>query len=242
LTAEAYGRTATVRAGTTSRSDAWWEVVYGPERSWLGGGPQLTVVHRDAEGRPDGYLLYSTDLAGGGWHGVPRGTVHVRELLGATAEAELALWAYATRVPLTRHVRWELAPVDTPVRWRTRDPRQLRTVAWRDMLWLRVLDVAALLERRSYDLDGRVTFEVGGTDDRVAGAWTLSVWGGVGRVTRGGRAEVSMDPAALGSVVLGGVGLGELAAAGHVSGERTAMARLAALLRSPVRPFSLSRF
>ena len=243
LAAEAYRRVANVRAGTTSRSDAWWEVVYGPERTWIGGGPQLTVLHRDGDGAPDGYLLYVADLAGGGWHGVPGGTVQVRELLGASAEVELALWDRATRVPLTRRVRWELAPVDTPVRWRMRDPRQLRTIAWRDMLWLRVLDAAALLERRSYEVDGRVAFEVhapGG--DPVGGTWTLAVSDGVGQLSPGGRPELSLDAASLGSVALGGIGVGELSAAGRVTGDRAAVARLAALLRTPVQPFSLSRF
>ena len=241
--AEAYRRVSTVRSGTTSRSDAWWEVVYGPERTWLGGGPQLTVIHRDTDGAPDGYLLYVADLAGGGWHGVPGGTVQVRELLGASAEVELALWDRATRVPLTRRVRWELAPVDSPVRWWMRDPRQLRTIAWRDMLWLRVLDVAALLEGRSYEVDGRVTFEVQGPDDDpVSGTWTLAVSEGVGRVSRGGRPEVSLDLASLGSVALGGIGMGELSAAGRVTGDRVAVARMAALFRTAVQPFSLSRF
>lgn len=243
LAAEVYAELGRRVAGTVSRSDAWWDVVFGAEAGWLGGGPQLSVVHRDGDGRPDGYLLYTVKPGPADGHWTPEATVRVRELVGLDLTAQLALWDHCTRVPLTRRVRWEPAPVDTPIRWHLADPRQLRTVAAHDLLWLRVLDVAAVLQARRYDVEGRVSFQlVAPEDPLLAGAWTLDASGGGAVVRRGGDPAVVLGLPELGSAVLGGVGIGELAAAGQVLGEAGDVALLARLLATPTRPFCLSKF
>lgn len=243
LVEEVYRRLARRVAGTTSRSDAWWDAVFSSEASWLGGGPQLAVVHRDADGEVDGYLLYRVDGGGGDGHWVPDGTVKVRELVALDVTAELALWRFCTRVPLTRRVRLELAPVDLRLRWHLADPRQLRTVASHDLLWLRPLDVPALLQARTYRAEGKVAFHLDApSDPEVHGRWTLDVGGGGATVTRGGGGDVRLPLPVLGSTVLGEVRLVEFAGAGLVDGDAREVALLSDLLGTDSRPFCFSKF
>jgi predicted acetyltransferase len=243
LAQDVYARVAGRLAGTVSRSAAWWDAVFSTEASWLGGGPFLTVVHRDAAGTPDGYLMYAVERAADDHSWLARDVVVVRELVGSTLDAELALWRFAVGVPLTRTVRLELAPVDLRLRWHLADPRQLRARAVRDMLWLRPVDLGPLVERRRYDAPGRVSFalDVPG-DDRLAGPWTVTVEGGRGTLERGGEPQVHLALPALANALLGDVRLVELAAAGLVSGDAAALRRLSTLLATDTRPFNLSKF
>lgn len=243
MVADLYRQVAQRVAGTTSRSDAWWDAVFGGESSWLGGGAQLCVVHRERSGRPDGYVLYTVESGPSDGQWIAGGTVKVRELVGLDLTAELALWEYCTRIPLTRKVRLELAPVDPRLRWHLADPRQLRTVASHDLLWLRPLDLAGLLEARTYDADGRVAFEVEApADDDTAGTWTLEVAGGRGVVRRGGSPTVRLGLPALATLCLGEVTAVGLAAAGMVSGESDDVRLLSRMLATDIRPFCFSKF
>lgn len=240
---DVYAELARHQAGTTSRSEAWWDAVFATEASWLGGGPQLVVVHRAADGRPDGYLLYTVDSSGGAGHWVADGTVAVRELVGLDLGVELALWQHATGVALTRRVRLELAPVDLRLRWHLADPRQLRTVALHDLLWVRPLDVARFLGARSYAAEGRVAVHVDQPDDReVHGAWTIDAGGGGADVARGGRPGVRLPLPALATAAMGEASVVELWRAGLVAGEAHDVRQLSALLATEDRPFCFSKF
>ena len=243
LAAQVYASVAARVAGTTSRSAAWWEVVFGSEDSWMGGGSPLAVVHRDRSGRPDGYLLYRLEYGDSRGHWVADATLVVRELVAPDLDVELALWQFATRVPLTRRVRLELAPVDLRLRWHLADPRQLRTVASHDLLWLRPLDLVPLVECRCYDSDGRIGFHLDAPGDpELDGTWTLQAAGGSAGLERGGSATVRFGLAVLASVLLGEARVSELAAAGLVSGDPESVALLSALWATEARPFTLSKF
>lgn len=240
---DVYAELARRRAGTMSRSEAWWDAVFATEASWLGGGPQLVVVHRDADGRPDGYLLHTVDSSGGAGHWVADGTVTVRELVGLDLGVELALWRHAISVPLTRRVRLELAPVDLRLRWHLADPRQLRTVALHDLLWVRPLDIARFLAARSYPVEGRVVVNVDQPDDpEVHGAWTIEAAGGGATVVRGGEPTVRLPLPVLATAALGEASVVELGRAGLVAGEADDVRRLSALLATEERPFCFSKF
>src|SRR5690606_35332075 len=132
--------------------------------------------------RPDGYLLYRHQ----GWTR-PR-TLQVKDLVGLTPEVELALWRFAAEMDLTDVVKGD-APVDDPLQWALDDPRRRRVVKIQDVVWLRVLDVPAVLEARPWFADGTVVIEVTDQLGHASGRWRVT--------TRDGAAwvEAANDPA-----------------------------------------------
>ncbi len=241
LLGDVYARTAKVVAGTASRSSEWWEVIVGKTNEWLGGGEQLGVIHRNAANEPDGYMLYKVK-ARPDW--VADNIVLVNELVAGDLTAELRLFQFACRIPLTRTVRWTQAPVDPSIRHHLADPRQLRTVDQHDLLWLRPVDVVRLLESRAYLSDGSITIEV---DDPLfadqRGPWNLSVSGGVATVVRSDdQPALVLTPSQLGCVVLGDTRVLELKQAGLISGDDVGVTSFDRLMLTERRPFNLSKF
>lgn len=240
--AEVYVAAAAVRAGATSRSTAWWGVVVGDTATWLGGGKQLAVIHRSSDGAATGYLLYSVKDSSSNW--VTNNTLEIKELVAVDLETELALFRFATTVPLTRHVAWTQAPPDTAVEQHLADPRQLRKVDEHDLLWLRPLDVRRLLEARSYSHDDSIAIAV---DDDLfpdqRGPWTLEVRGGIGSVEpTSAEPDVVVTPRQLAMVLLGDTRVAALVSAGVLAGESEPLGRFDRLMLTDRRPFNLSKF
>ena len=102
--ADVYDRVARRRPGALGRSAAWWDYVLGEKATWRGGASPSVVVHRDGDGRTDGYALYRFTGEWGDGHAEKR-VVHIRELEGATTEIEARLWDYCCSIKLTRTVR-----------------------------------------------------------------------------------------------------------------------------------------
>ncbi len=117
----------------------------------------------------------------------------------------------------------------------------MRTIGLRDWLWLRPLDVPALLAARRYATEDRVVLEVRDAmrpDGDAAGRFLLE--GGPDGATcrRSEEApDVVLDVAALGSISLGGVRAATLARARRVEEQRpgavAAVDRLFAAERAP---------
>ena len=85
------------------------------------------------------------------------------------------------------------------------DPRLVRTVGVEDTLWLRMLDIPAVLEARSYAADVSVVFEL--SDDVLGGGgrYALDVHDGKARcVQTDAAADVHTDLSVLGSLYMGG--------------------------------------
>ena len=237
----AYEAAARTVAGTGSRNAEWWKRVVGKKRVWRGGGKQLAVLHRDAEGEPDGYLLYEMK-EGDSW--VNNDVVTIRELQGASVKTELALFEFATRIPLQRNVRWPEGPVDFPARHLMSDPRQLHVVDQHDLVWLRPLNVAELLASRTYSADG--TFVVAIDDDLYEdqrGPWRIQIADGVAEVTpTDATPAVTLTPQQAGMVLLGDHRLQELVHAGVVTGDPADLRSFDQALLTDRRPYNLSKF
>jgi predicted acetyltransferase len=156
-------------------------------------------------------------------------------LVTETDDAYAALWRFVLELDLVSEVRAHLRPVDEPVRWMVSDFRAVR-VAELDHLWIRILDVPAALEGRSYAAPGRLVLGVSDPFGACDGSWALEVdASGSATVTAiDESADVSMDAAGLAAVYLGGVSPLMLASAGRMSGN---VAQLETMFRSPVAPF-----
>jgi predicted acetyltransferase len=235
---EIHDRVAPTRPGFFSRSPAFWEaeVFFDPPRYRGGGGPMLFAIH-ETDGRPDGYLRYRMTpewvLRG------PNGTLSAMELVGENPAATRALWEYAFGVDLVVTVRARPLPADTPLLWMVTEPRRLGATLG-DGLWLRVIDVAAALEARSYAAEANIVLQL---HDRLCdwndGRWALELTPDGARVAPTDREpQLVLEAADLAAIYLGGTSVGQLLAAGR--GEERApgaAGRLDAALRTSVAPW-----
>lgn len=227
------------RAGEVSRNEPTWAGILADPPAHRKGGSALYYAAGD-----DAYAIYRAhEISAGGLYGA---RLEVRDLYGATPEVEAALWRFLFDVDLVREVSARARPVDDHLRWRLADPRQLRVTSLQDLLWVRILDVAAAFEARGYQHEGRLVLDVHGDDAAVAGRWVLDVGrdGSSCRRAGGGEAaDVSLGIPELGSLYLGGVGASTLAAAGRAAEDRSGGLRAADhILAATPAPFSGTGF
>lgn len=206
--------------GALSRSAAWWDYLMLDRESQRGGMSGLFhLVH------PDGYVSYRVKQD---WNdGDPQHLCWISDYAIVTAQAHAALWQVLLGMDLFGSVETFRMPVDDPLSHLLIDGRQVRVTARDDGLWLRPLDVVALLGARSYAVDVDTVLEV---RDSLFGDGRYRLRGGPdGAVCErtDDAPDVSLGVGALGSVSLGGVRLATLARAGHVvTDDQAALTRL----------------
>lgn len=219
--------------GSLARSDPWWDnrILFDPDTRRRGYGA-LRIVVAERDGRPVGYLLYRLKPPDGWTDGQTR----VVELMAADDGARRTLWHFATNVDLYRNVRWWNAPIDEPLLIEADRFRRIsRTVM--DALWLRPLDVPALLSARGYERDGSIVLGIHDRFGPTAGNYRLDVTGGAGKCeTTGLEPGVEMAVEELGRLLLGGTGAVTLRRAGLIDGEPAAVATLHDLFATRDQP------
>jgi predicted acetyltransferase len=228
------------RSGEVDRSAAAW-------RGWLAEVDAAAAedrgvfhaIHRDRDGEPDGYAVYR--IGEDAWPGgIPRMRLDVARLDATGQAADHALWTYLLGIDLIETVRVGERPIDDPVRWRLADPRRLRVRTLTDGLWLRLLDVPAMLTARRYTTAGTVVVEVADPlRAELGGCFRLEVGpDGAACEPVDADPDVALDAAALASAYLGGVRVRALAAAGRMrEGRPGAIDLLDRLLATAVTPF-----
>lgn len=232
----AYDAAVPGRPGMVRMDDRFWEWLFAKRKSDES-EPPFYAIHLDERGEPDGYSVYKVKHD---WsHGIPANELKVDHMVCATPEAEAALWRYLFDIDLVATVKAWDRPPDESLLWILREPRHLRfTVS--DGLWLRVLDVIAALEARTYAADGAVVLELHDAfRPATAGRYELVVEDGKARCART-DAEPDLEGGidALGAAYLGGSTLRQLARA-HQVRERTdgALARADAMFASDPAPW-----
>jgi predicted acetyltransferase len=197
------------------------------------------AVHRDDAGEIDGYLTFklleSPDKPA---------RVEVVDLVYATEHAYLGLWEFLLSIDLTEEVLYPFARMDDPIVHVLADNRAFDVTHEEDHVWLRVLDVPAVLGSRPYAADGVVTLSVADALGHASGTYRLSVLEARGRVERiaDGSADLQLDVATLGSLLLGTVDASVLHDVGLVAGDADAAALLASMLRPPRTPHGMTYF
>lgn len=228
-------------AGALSQSDAWWDCVLAAERTWRGGGELFVVVCEPGPDHDGGYVTYTVDND----HEAQAWELEVRELVAADPDVEARLWRHVFDVDLVGPVTADARPLDDPLRWRLTDPRQVRTIRVQDYLYVRLLDVGAAFGARRYPVTDELVVEVvDGFRPDTAGRYVIAGGpdhGSCGRTDA--PADLRMDVADLGSLLLGGVSARDLVRVGRVE-ELTAGAggRADAFFGWPAAPFCVTRF
>jgi predicted acetyltransferase len=225
------------RPGEPNRLRAQWDYVLA-DRRWRRQGSRAAFTAASG----GGYARYRFEEPD---------RIVVEELRGVTPEIESGLWRYALDIDLIERVTVLRRPVDEPVRWRLADPRQLRTASVEDRLNVRVLDVPAALQARSYRRSGRVVLEllpprVEEKGDQAVGVWVLEAGpdGASCRKARAGEAaDLRMEVTDLGSLYLGGFTASAMRAGGRIEVLTDGSLEAAdALFASPLAPSSGNGF
>lgn len=226
------------RPGMVDRSAAWWAVQTSDPAEWRGGATASRfVLSYDAAGRPDGYATYR--VKEGEESGNPAGQVRIGQMGTDAAVTHARLWRYLANLDLTRTFTLSRAPMDHLLQHQLADPRAVRT-AINDALYLRPLDIPALLAARRYAAAMDIVIEVRDEVLPEAGG-RFAVRGDrdgaeAARTARG--PDMTLTARDLGAVYLGGTSLMALAAAGLVEEHRSgAVALAAAAFHWPLAPF-----
>lgn len=215
--------------GSIGRQAAYADMVSGV----LGenGEPDPAVraaLHYDASGAVDGYVSYKF----AGWDREPA-TLELIDLIAQTSGAFRGLWQYVGSIDLISQVKCPGALGNDLLPASLVDARVVTLTNERDHLWLRILDVAAALEARTYGADGELTFRVGDSLGYAEGTYRLEVSGGRGTVTAvesgSESADIMLDVADLSAIYLGGVSASMLVDAGRIDAGRAAAATLNAM-------------
>ncbi len=224
--------------GMWARSDGWWYDILA-DLDWMKNGrTKLRIVVHDGPDGPDGYALYRQK--GGDsddWH--DNGTVHVLEVIANTPRATASLWSYLTNIDLSPNVKYNNFPVDDDLGPMLKEGRRIQRVFKHEALYVRILDVIAALEARTYQHDGEIL--IGLKDSfrpHTAGTYRLTSEGGVGRCAEVDETpDVTMDVEVLGAIYLGGPGAFGYAAASRIQGAPEAIDRLNRLFRTAREPW-----
>jgi predicted acetyltransferase len=216
---------AALRPGGVERSAILRDHRFAPvgedkDKSWF------YAVHRAEDGEPDAYAVYSMKHE---WpRSVPSGTIEVRESMASTPSGYAAIWRFVFDIDLAATVEAWGRPADEPLFQLLREPRRLR-FGLLDGLWVRLVDIPAALEARSYARDGRMVFEVADPFRPVNdGTYELVVEGGLGRCERtDDEPELVGSVNVLGAAFLGGVSFEQLALASQVDERRDGAVRTA---------------
>ncbi|KZX21370.1 GNAT family N-acetyltransferase [Rathayibacter tanaceti] len=189
-----------------------------------------SAVHLDDGGELDGYVTYRAvgpDEAR---------TLEIVDLVAPSPDAYLALWGYLGAVDLASAVTWDMAPVDDPLTWALRDARVVQVQHVGDLIWLRILDVAAAFSARPWTTDDALVVDVTDELGLADGRYRITAADGSGRVERTGEAaDLALDVADLGSLLLGSVRPSTLARAGSVriAGDPERVDRFFAAIATP---------
>jgi predicted acetyltransferase len=227
------------RPGEIDLTDRQWDFRFGVEvragQTWT---PRVAALHRDAAGRPDGYLTFRQEDV---WdHRVTRAKAHVEQLEAATPQAWAALWTFLAGLDNTAEVHAEDRPVDEPIGQLFTDYRVAATVTRNDFLWSRVIDTPTVLGGRRYETPGHCVVAVQDPQHWAQGRFLLEVDPeGLASCRPTHRdAEVTLPVETLSAVWLGGTPLLGLAAAGRAREEAPgALARLDRMLRTATAPW-----
>ncbi|MGW3290902.1 GNAT family N-acetyltransferase [Streptomyces sp. NPDC001002] len=232
-----YARKVAGRPGMLARVPGWERLwVLDPESERDGASP-LQCVLAERDGEVVGYARFRVkpewEISG------PKGTVIVQDTDALDPAAHAAVWRFLFGIDLTSTLTARGRPLDEAWLHMVSDLRRCG-VRIRDSLHVRLVDVGAALEARTYQAPVDVVFDV---EDAFC-PWNTGRWRLSGD-PKGASCARTEDPAdlalsvrELGAAYLGGVTLGALADAGRVRELRPgALAEASLAFASTVTPW-----
>ncbi|MFI0241000.1 GNAT family N-acetyltransferase [Streptomyces sp. NPDC016845] len=237
-----YERTRTRRAGRPARTEAWWRDEWLVEKDE--DDDDLSPPRVVALGDPlAGYAVYRTKS--GDEEARTPGSVRVDDLEADTPEAAATLWSYLTAIDLTGTVRSWGRPVDDPLPLFAADPDQVRVTETFPALWVRLVDVRAALEARTWAAPVDLVLAV--RDEQVpanAGGFRLIASpDGFSYAPTGDDPDLVIEARDLATVYMGATSVRALVGAGLVGEyKQDAAAMFDAALRTELLPHTVDGF
>jgi predicted acetyltransferase len=240
---EIYERFRASQPGSIKRSARWWDR-HLRQVDVPGEKPPTSywALYRSPDGLAEGYLHYGGKPD---WANMrPHGTLRVQELCTTTKASYQRLWQYCCDVDLLTSIEAGTRSVFEPLALLLTDGRAVEQTNRHDFVWVRLLDVAASLAGRHYEVDQRLVIEVadplgfatgrylveGGPDGAACSRTDLS-------------ADLTMSVDVLGSIYLGGASVYALAEADRIDEHRAgALAQAAAMFSSYRLPWCTTWF
>ncbi|MFI6469230.1 GNAT family N-acetyltransferase [Streptomyces sp. NPDC050516] len=210
-----YARLVPGRPGMLARQPGWDRFTTCDPQAYRDGASALQCVLAERDGELVGYARYRV-ASKSGPTGVD-GTVTVHDLEAVDPAVSAALWRYLFGIDLTTTLKVKSRPIDDPFQHLVSDVRRCG-VRLRDSLHVRLVEVGAALEARTYAAPVDVVLEV---EDAFcpwnAGRWRLTGDAkGASCVRTDDPAELALSVRELGAAYLGGATLASLAGAGRV--------------------------
>ncbi|BAC73140.1 hypothetical protein AQJ43_24190 [Streptomyces avermitilis] len=210
-----YARLVPGRPGMPARRPGWDRLMVLDPESRRDGASPLQCVVAERDGETVGYTRFRVkpDWEPSG----PKGTVVLQDLEALDPAAHAALWRFLFDIDLTSHLNARNRPLDEAWLHLVSDIRRCN-LRKRDSLHVRLVDVGAALEARTYQAPVDVVFEV---EDAFCpwneGRWRLTGDGkGATCVRTRDSVDLALSVRDLGAAYLGGVSLVSLGAAGRV--------------------------
>jgi predicted acetyltransferase len=200
----------------------WDEVLADRESSRSGGSAFFCLLH------PDGFVLYRVRS------GDKKDVVAITKFVAATPTAYIALWRALLGMDLMEKVTIETHPGQL-LPYLLTDSRLVRTTGAEDGLWLRILDIPAVLQARAYSADLTAVLDI--SDDALGGGGRFALEVRDGRATcapTDADADVHTDLSVLGSLYLGAHRASSFAAAHRLRADPALIAELDAAFASEV--------
>ncbi|AEF35496.1 enhanced intracellular survival protein Eis [Mycolicibacter sinensis] len=186
-----YDRWRVITPGGLLRPQPLWNDLLADRPEERAGGTALfALLH------PDGYALYRV-------HGEHPKTARVEEFRAVTAEAHAALWRALLGLDLIQEVAIGTYP-DDPLPYLLTDTRLARTTGRKDHMWLRAMDVPAVLQARRYACELSVVLQLNDGFRSDGGRFALTVRDGQASCERTeAPVDAELDLDVLGMLYLG---------------------------------------
>lgn len=189
---EIYDRWRLQTPGGLHSPRALWDEVLADREAFRGGGSAyFCLLHAD------GFAMYRVHS------GDQKSTVEVTKLTAVTPQAHIALWRALLGMDLMATINVATTRDDV-LPYLLTDQRLVRTTGVEDALWLRMLDIPAVLQARNYSAELSVVLNVSDGVLGGGGRFALEVSGGRARcVPTDAPADAHLDLSVLGSLYMG---------------------------------------
>jgi len=146
--------------GEIARLPYRWDYSLGLRLSaWSDAWKGFVAFHRGLGGDVDGYVRFHAEAEH--WERrQPRNAIAVDDLQSLNPAARRDLWRFLASIDWVATVKLERGSLVEPLPWLLRNGRAAIRTEGGDAVWVRLLDVQAALEARTYERDGRLVLEV----------------------------------------------------------------------------------